>query len=148
MDPIISYEVKRSSLENFVETDNYYGGTITKENSVEVDIRIWNNKGGTSDVDDLENFVLNLRFANIEDAILLNYIDVIRGELETPITEIRDNIMTVTFIKEAIIKGTSNYGEDSDVVNYLPLKLIIKNTADLQLKDLDEKTLYLEIIKL
>ena len=58
MEPIISYSAKIHSFEGYDDTNELYGGTYTKNNPIAIDIRIWNNKYGVVDVEDLRDFSL------------------------------------------------------------------------------------------
>ena len=148
MDPIISYSAKLSKLETYKDVNEIYGGTYTINDPIQIDLRIWNNRYGTTTVDDLENFVLNIYFDKYEDGALLNFVTVERNGIEeVPIT-INGNIATAMFLNEVIIKGTPNNGTEDNIDNYIDLTITFNVTAPtFSLKDNDLKSLLIDIVR-
>jgi len=147
-EPIISYSAKLAAHETYKDLQEIYGGTLTDTVPIEIDIRIWNNKYGTEQVEDLENFVLNIFFDKYEDANLLKFTSLIYNNTQNVPISISDNVATATFLDDVIIKGTPNNGEEADENNYIDLKLVFKiDDEDIYLKEQDLKSLYLEIVK-
>ena len=148
MEPIISYSAKIHSFEGYDDTNELYGGTYTKNNPIAIDIRIWNNKYGVVDVEDLRDFSLVFYFENYEDNALLKFLNV---EYENPQDfqlSVSDDSATGTFFNDVIISGRANNGDDADTINYLDLYLEFKLPDEtISLKQLDIKSLYMEVIR-
>ena len=147
--PVITYSAKISSSDVFQDQEEIYGGTYTKETPVSVDIRIWNNKFGLAEVQDLENFAINFYFSDLEDSVLLKYLNVVVNNSEEMILDIKDNVATATFFNSIVLKGSPNNGNDTDTDNYIDLKVTFDATNDnIQLKSNDIKSLFIEIVTL
>ena len=148
MEPRISYSAKIHSFEGYDDTNELYGGTYTKNNPIAIDIRIWNNKYGVVDVEDLRDFSLVFYFENYEDNALLKFLNV---EYENPQDfhlSVSDDSATGTFFNDVIISGRANNGDDADTINYLDLYLEFKLPDEtISLKQLDIKSLYMEVIR-
>ena len=63
--PKITYQVLNKIDDVFYEQNETYAGTYNGRDPLSVTIRIWNNFGGTEDVEDLTNFNLTLRFLTV-----------------------------------------------------------------------------------
>lgn len=145
----ITYSAKLSDLNNYKDTEDIYGGTYTNGKPISIDIQIWNNKYGTVDVEDLENFVLNLYFDKYEDNSLLQFITLSRNNVEEVPIDIMNGVATATFYNNVVLKGTANNGDpETNVDNYIDLTLTFNvNNSDIVLKSQDLKNLFLEVIK-
>jgi hypothetical protein len=145
----ITYSAKLSDLSVYRDTEDIYGGTYTNNKPISIDIQIWNNKYGTTDVDDLENFVLNLYFDKYEDNSLLQFITLSRNDVEQIPIDIVNGVATATFYNDVVIKGTANNGDpEINTDNYIDLTLTFNvNDSDIVLKNQDLKNLFLEVIK-
>lgn len=145
--PIITYSAKISNEETYNDRFEIYGGTYTSENPINIDVRIWNNKYGLADVDNLENFSINFYFGDFEDSSLLKYLTIVQDTNKELNLEINGNIATATFFDDIILSGKANNGNDSDTDNYIDLKIIF-NIPDksVQLKSQDIKCLFIEIV--
>lgn len=148
MEPIITYSVKVSESEKYQDSFDVYGGTYTPQSPVVIDMQIWNNKYGLESVDDLEDFVLNFYFENIEDSVLLEYIQVEQGGVQLLPTTIVDRIATVNFLDKVILRGKANDGGQENIDNYVSLKITFDiPDKTVSLKNLDIKSLYFEIVR-
>ena len=145
--PIISYSAKLHDYKEYNDVDEIYGGTYTPKKSIQVDIRIWNNKYGLSDVDDLEEFVINFYFGNYEDAALLQFLSVTYDDISELSLDIVDGVATGVFIDNYVLSGKANNGLDSDKDNYVDLLLEFAAGENISLKNLDMKSLYVEIVE-
>lgn len=147
-EPIISYSAKLSKYQNYRDVDELFAGTYTSYNPIEIDLRIWNNRFGTSDVEDLENFVINLFFDKYEDNSLLNFVKINYNDIEeVPIT-VSNGVATATFLNNVVISGKSNSGSDVNTDNYINLKILFDvDDPEVNLKDNDFKSLYVEVVK-
>jgi hypothetical protein len=145
----ITYSAKLSDLNNYKDTEDIYGGTYTNGKPISIDIQIWNNKYGTVDVEDLENFVLNLYFDKYEDNSLLQFITLSRNNVEEVPIDIMNGVATATFYNNVVLKGTANNGDpETNVDNYIDLTLTFNvNNSDIVLKSQDLKNLFLEVVK-
>ena len=65
--PQITWYAKLTSEENFKQTDLVYAGAITPNNYLTVDIQLWNNRWGESDVETLSDFNILMYFQDVED---------------------------------------------------------------------------------
>ena len=148
MEPIITYSVKISESEKYQDTFDIYGGTYTPQSPVVIDMQIWNNKYGLESVDDLEDFILNFYFDNIEDSVLLEYIQVEQGGTQLLPISIANRIATVNFLDKVILSGKANDGSEENIDNYISLKIIFDiPDKNISLKNLDIKSLYFEIVR-
>lgn len=148
MEPIITYSVKISESEKYQDTFDVYGGTYTPQSPVVIDMQIWNNKYGLESVDDLEDFVLNFYFDNIEDSALLEYIQVEQSGTQLLPVSIANRIATVNFLDKIILSGKANDGGKENIDNYISLKITFDiPDKTISLKNLDIKSLYFEIVR-
>ena len=147
-EPIITYSAKLTKYNNYRDIDELFAGTYTNYNPISVDLRIWNNKFGTEDVDDLENFVVNLYFDKYEDNSLLQFLTVSYNDIEEVPINVANNIATATFLNNVVIKGTANSGSDENTDNYINLKIQFKiDDPAINLKNNDFKSLFIEVVR-
>ncbi len=145
--PIISYHVLDID-DTYIKQDNIYAGTYTGDETLEVNLRIWNNYKGIEDVEDLHNFNLVLRFLTEEDNVLLKYISLaVTDEIEIP-SIIEEDALVGTFVDPVILSGRANTGSDEYKKNYVNITVSFKAGAHTYLKDHDLKSLVLEIVEL
>ena len=148
MEPRISYSAKIHSFEDYDDTNELYGGTYTKNNPIAIDIRIWNNKYGVVDVEDLRDFSLVFYFDNYEDNALLKFLNVEYGNPQDFQLSVSETSATGTFFNDVIISGKANNGDDTDTINYLDLYLEFRLPDEtISLKQLDLKSLYMEVVR-
>lgn len=67
------YILENGSYNNY---NDYYYGDIDASTETIISIQMWNNRYGTVAVDDLYNCKLSLQTLNIDDAYVLDYIQV------------------------------------------------------------------------
>lgn len=148
MEPRISYSAKIHSFEDYDDTNELYGGTYTINNPIAIDIRIWNNKYGVVDVEDLRDFSLVFYFDNYEDNALLKFLNVEYGNPQDFQLSVSETSATGTFFNDVIISGKANNGDDTDTINYLDLYLEFRLPDEtISLKQLDLKSLYMEVVR-
>ena len=148
MESRISYSAKIHSFEDYDDTNELYGGTYTKNNPNAIDIRIWNNKYGVVDVEDLRDFSLVFYFDNYEDNALLKFLNVEYGNPQDFQLSVSETSATGTFFNDVIISGKANNGDDADTINYLDLYLEFRLPDEtISLKQLDLKSLYMEVVR-
>lgn len=144
----ISYSAKISETEKYEDLNEIYGGTYTKNNPIEIDIQIWNNKYGTTEVKTLNNFALNIYFDKYEDASLLNFLTVVYNDIEEMSLNYGDGYVVANFLDVVSISGLPNNGNEINKDNYIKLKLIFNVDNDnIELKTKDLKTINLEIVE-
>lgn len=145
--PIISW-YSRIGEETYQAQSELYAGTYTKEEKVSVDIQIWNNRWGTEDVEDLNNFALNIYFDTLEDSALLQCCKVILGGFDELSLIITGQKATVSFPDTVKISGTKNDGSSiNSKRNYLALTFEFA-APEYRLKENDLKSLYFEIVSM
>lgn len=147
--PVITYSAKIHSFEKYDDTSKIFAGTYTHNTPIALDVRIWNNRYGVFDVEDLKDFALNFYFKDFEDASLLNFLKVTYNNIEELNLDIASGRATAKFFDDIVLSGRANSGEDKDRENYLDL-LIEFDVPDksIKLKNSDMKSLFLEIVKL
>ena len=147
--PVITYSAKIHSFESYDDTSQIFAGTYTHNTPVALDVRIWNNRYGVFDVEDLKDFALNFYFKDFEDAALLNFLKVTYNNIEELNLEITGTRAAAKFFDTIALSGKANSGEEKDRDNYLDL-LIEFDVPDktIKLKNSDIKSLFLEIVKL
>lgn len=146
---IITYSAKLSGTDSFKDTQDFYAGTYTvAREPLRIDVRIWNNKYGTDEVESLKDFAINLYFGCNEDAFLTNYLNVKYDKTIDANIEIIDGIAVCTFWEEKVLSGAPNNGKESDKANYMDLIIELDaGNSGLTLKNRDLKSLYIELIK-
>ena len=147
--PVITYSAKIHSFESYDDTSQIFAGTYTHNTPIALDIRIWNNRYGVFDVEDLKDFALNFYFKDFEDTALLNFLKVTYNNIEELNLDIASGKATAKFFDTIVLSGKANSGEEKDRDNYLDL-LIEFDIPDktVKLKNSDMKSLFLEIVKL
>ena len=142
----ISWSIKNVN-NTYDQTNDYYCGTYIKGvNTISVDIRIWNNRYGTSAVETANNIKLFLSFSNQEDNSLLKYISVATNSLQGDITETVDGA-TVTFIDPINLSGIANNGSEQDNPNnFIDMNITFDYKGTLDLKNNDFKNLFIKVV--
>lgn len=143
----ITWYSKLESDTTYADVDEIYAGTYTGASAITVQTKIWNNRWGTKDENDLKNFTIKIFFENDEDSILLKYLTVIYNNTqELPITVI-NNYALVDFVSNVTISGKKNNGVESENKdNFITLDIKFNPDTAESLKADDIKNLYLEII--
>ena len=144
--PIISYHVLNTD-DTYTKQNSVYAGTYTGDNTLSVNLRIWNNFCGTEDVEDLQNFNLVLRFLTKEDNALLNYIEII-ADNEILGSIIENDALVGTFASPRILSGEANTGSDEYISNYINVTISFHADTGVYLKDHDLKSLVLDIVEI
>ena len=145
--PQITWYAKLTSEENFKQTDLVYAGAITPNNYLTVDIQLWNNRWGESDVETLSDFNILMYFQDVEDSALLENCSIFYNGAEVDI-EIENKKALVKFAKAPILSGKANDGSslnEDNSGNFISLQFIF-TTSSQRLKENDLKHLILEIV--
>lgn len=143
----ITWYTKLESDDKYSTTEEIFAGTYTGAKALKVCTKIWNNRWGTTDVDDLKNFTVKIFFENTEDSSLLQYLTVILNDSEELVLNIINNYALVDFMSNIVISGAKNNGiesENKDNFIKLDVKFNIGDNAALKADDI--KNLYMEII--
>lgn len=143
----ITWYTKLETDEEYRNSNEIYAGTYDGKTPLKICTKIWNNRWGTEDESDLENFTVKLYFEHIEDSVLLKYlVAVINGKQEIPINII-SNYAVLEFLNRTVISGKKNNGlEAENKENFLQLDIKFDPEAGVNLKPDDIKNLYMEII--
>lgn len=147
MAPILTWHVKLKDEETFSPTKNKFIGTHTARENITATIQLWNNRRGTTNVDDLEDFTIRLDFQDEEDSALLKYV-LIKDQDDNMIgSQNFGKHILFNLPPNIVISGKANNGVMSENrKNYLEFKLIFQTPNNIQLKENDLKTLYLEVV--
>lgn len=143
----ITWYSKLEGNDTYNETYDIFAGTYTGMKPITISTKIWNNRWGTKDENDLKNFTIKVSFENDEDNSLLKYITVIYNDAQELPLNIIDNYALVDFLSDVIISGKKNNGVESENRNnFIRLDFIFNPDTAVALKPDDLKNLYLEIV--
>lgn len=141
----ITWYAKQDSNAYQADTE-FYAGTYTKEKNLSVDIQIWNNRWGISDVDDIKDAVLNFYFETIEDSALLKNCTISVNNSDQLTTVVKGTKGSVVLNKT--LSGKKNDGNDDNTLNsenFINITFSF-NAPNYILKENDIKNLYFDII--
>ena len=147
--PKISWYSKLSTDAKFAETEELYAGTHRPNKEIRVNIQLWNNRWGKTDVQDLTNFLIIMYFHDAEDAALLENC-IIEYKNKEVTKQIENNTATLLFDSEIAISGKANDGNSSTEAtqqNYISFDFVFSAT-DKRLKEDDLKSLFFEIVEI
>ena len=143
--PKITYQVLNKIDDVFYEQNETYAGTYNGRDPLSVTIRIWNNFGGTEDVEDLTNFNLTLRFLTVEDSVLLQYVKFKTiDDIEIP--SILESETLIGNFSSFTLSGQVNTGSEEDSTNYIDFKVVLDVPENTYIKDYDLKSIVLDIV--
>lgn len=117
----LSWYVKDES--SYTLTNNYYAGDINADIISQIDVRVYNNRFGTTNVDTVPaNAKLIVKTITLDDAYLIDLIQIsINNGLATNLTKIDETSGYITINNQ--ISGNINA-----VNNYLDISVIIPST--------------------
>lgn len=150
-EPKITWYAKLSSDTDFNKTNEIYAGTYTPDNSINVNLQIWNNRWGTVDVNSLTNFLINVYFADTEDNCLFDYCSIVLNNSDVLNIKKSGTVGVLEFPEAITLSGTQNDGTTvNNPDHYILLDFIFKipDNVNVQLKENDLKSLFFEIIQL
>ena len=143
--PKITYQVLNKIDDVFYEQNETYAGTYNGKDPLSVTIRIWNNFGGTEDVEDLTNFNLTLRFLTVEDSVLLQYVKFTTiDDIEIP--SILESETLIGNFSSSVLSGQANTGSEEYSTNYIDFKVVLNVPENTYIKDYDLKSMVLDIV--
>ena len=143
--PKITYQVLNKIDDVFYEQNETYAGTYNGRDQLSVTIRIWNNFGGTEDVEDLTNFNLTLRFLTVEDSVLLQYVKFMTID-DTEIPSILESETLIGNFSSFVLSGQANTGSEEYSTNYIDFKVVLNVPENTYIKDYDLKSMVLDIV--
>ena len=143
--PKITYQVLNKIDDVFYEQNETYAGTYNGRDPLSVTIRIWNNFGGTEDVEDLTNFNLTLRFLTVEDSVLLQYVKFMTID-DTEISSILESETLIGNFSSFVLSGQANTGSEEYSTNYIDFKVVLNVPENTYIKDYDLKSMVLDIV--
>lgn len=146
--PIITWQTRLPEDVTYSNENNFFAGTYHPNTNMTVQFLIWNNRGGTTKVEDLKSFSITVGFESLEDTALLQFLS---GELNgiSVSPTINNSVATFTAPDTIVISGKKNNGlvSDSDD-NYAFFSLSLSVPKVYQLKPNDLKTMTLDVIKI
>lgn len=143
--PKITYQVLNKIDDVFYEQNETYAGTYNGRDPLSVTIRIWNNFGGTENVEDLTNFNLTLRFLTVEDSVLLQYVKFKTiDDIEIP--SILESETLIGNFSSFVLSGQANTGSEEYSTNYIDFKVVLNVPENTYIKDYDLKSMVLDIV--
>lgn len=113
--PNVSWYIKEQ--DTYVQDEEYYLGSFTSNSEISLSVQVWNNRYGSSDVDNIEEARLAIYFDSVEDSSLLKYctVSVNNSSYVTPEVELQRAIVSI-----GELNGTFNDGleESTNQTNY------------------------------
>lgn len=143
--PKITWYAKLKDETTFQSTNDIYAGTCIYDDSITVNIQIWNNRYGLTEVEMLKNFNFVMYFMNLEDSALLKNCEIYHKGKKL-VTTIENN--KVIFDPQKNISGKINNGSSTDknnAGNFIALDFVFKNDNQ-TIKENDLKQLIFEIV--
>lgn len=140
----ITWYAKLEGLAEFEETTDFYAGSYDSEHEIKIDLQIWNNRYGKTNVSDLTSFDLVFYFDNIEDTALYDYCTVMYNGSALPFSV--SGYKAVVDLPSVTLYGYKNNGTlEQGSANCLQLQFVF-NAHTARLKTNDLKSLYFEVL--
>lgn len=149
--PKITWYAKLAEESKFNGGDTLFVGSNTPDNTLEVDVQLWNNRWGETAVEDLKDFRIIAYFADYEDSILLPYLSVKYNsqKIGFEVDSIAKRGMMI-FPTTITLSGAANNGSSTDktcLKNFLAFTISFEHPEGAHLKENDLKSLRLEITR-
>lgn len=138
----ITWYVKENN--SLTGKEEHHAGTFGKNDNLELEFQVWNNRWGVEEVDALKSPVLSFSFMHYEDSSLIDLCEIYVDGTSMPVMK-KDGVGTVLLGRE--IKGLINDGDPDSSVNkqnYMNAKLVIKMSGK-DIKENDLKRMYFEV---
>lgn len=147
--PRISWYAKMDYGDIFQPKSSIYAGTYLIGETIDINIQLWNNRYGETDVESLTNFNLLMYFKDFEDSSLLDSCSIYLDNTLLPMN-IDNGKAVINFANSVSISGKANDGSSTNINNRENfISLTVSFTNDNQtLKEHDLKQLVLEIVPL
>ena len=146
--PKITWFVKKSDDDSYKEDSEYYAGSYNQSNNLNIDLMVWNNRYGTENVEDLENFGFKIWFDDEEDASLLKYLTFSLNNVMALTPVITKNEALVQLPTGYSISGAMNDGTQHNLSNFITLRIKLAVPSSKKIKYNDLKTLNFTITTL
>lgn len=144
--PILTWYVKLPTELEHTATNEKYLGTASSLHSIEVSLRLWNNRYGKEDVADLKSFAIRLSFSSLEDSALLKFCALKMNNVPLE-GQIVGGRLIFSIASGVQLSGKANNGLTADNgANFKDFVLTITIPKDAQLKENDLKNLFAEVI--
>lgn len=145
--PKISWYAKLLSDERYSVEPRFYAGKYTDNNQIVVDIQLWNNRWGSTTVDDLKDYDICFFFDRVEDSSLLDMCTVVYNNASNVSFSVSGRKAILQMDNKPVLKGTKNNGSSADnPSNFMQLRFIFDASGE-RLKDNDLKSLYFEVLE-
>lgn len=144
--PKITWYAKMKDDLKFSQQKTIYAGTCTCNDSITVNIQVWNNRYGLTEVDMLKNFNFVMYFKDLEDSALLENCSIYYKEEKISLNIENKKII---FNLNKDISGKENDGSSTNqnnVGNFIAFDFVFENTSQ-RIKENDLKQLVLEIVE-
>jgi len=145
--PKLIWYVQIDEENKYAAEDEKYVGTYSLYSPIVVYLRLWNNRYGSEDVEDLKNFALRLSFDCYEDSVLLPYCTMFLGTEEIPASVAGKNAI-FSIPRSKYVSGKKNNGvEAENKENYLDFTLKFRiDDKTVRVKENDIKNLSIEVV--
>lgn len=131
--PIITWYVEDIKEKTYIPYEEYYAGSFSPNEYVELKLCIWNNRWGQEDTANADNLKIFIYFENLEDSILLDScsVSVDNGAAQQLKIDAGRGVIDL----KRTLKGFANDGSYKNNLNYCmlnirfgPLKEGLKNS--------------------
>lgn len=121
--PIISWHILEDT--DYIQDTEYYLGSFNPQSIIKLNVQIWNNRYGQTEVMTLDNARLCIYFETMEDGALLNYcsIGVNNDSPITPTVELNRATLEIGRLSGESNNGISN---DKNRTNYKNVSIEFK----------------------
>lgn len=145
--PKISWYAKLLSDERYSVDHRFYAGKYTDNDQIVVDIQLWNNRWGSTTVNDLKDYDICFFFDRVEDSALLDMCTIVYNNANTVSFNVSGRKAILQMDDKPVLKGTKNNGSSADNPNnFMQLRFIFDASGE-RLKDNDLKSLYFEVLE-
>ena len=144
--PQITWFIYDKDSKTYLEEKEYYAGTYNQENDLEVFFMIWNNRYGTTTVEDLRDFSISVSFDDAEDMALLNYCVFMVNNAQYITPTVVGNQSVIKIPESIVLSGAVNDGTEASTDNYMTLKFVLSVPEKIKIKMNDLKGITFDII--
>lgn len=138
----ITWYVKENNI--LTGKEEHHAGTFGKNDDLELDFQIWNNRWGIEEVPTLKSPVLSFSFMHYEDSSFIDLCEIHIDGKSMPVMK-KEGTGTVMLGREIV--GTPNDGDpdsSANKMNYIDIKLVVKMSGK-DIKENDLKRMYFEV---
>lgn len=146
--PILTWYVKLPSETEYTAANEKYLGAVSSRRKINVSLRLWNNRYGKDDTEDLKSFAVRLSFYSLEDSALFKFCSLKMNDISLE-GQIVGGRMIFAMPSGTQLSGKANNGLTADnPSNYKDYILTFAVPEEVQLKENDLKNLFVEIISM